>query len=117
MPDHGSPLRFEMKALCASSAVLLLFAISACGSSHSNGTDAGAGAGGAPDAGTPCELDGGECSAGYRCGCGGPGPRGICTCHKECTNDNECASNETCGCTPTDPAPRICVNACFCVCG
>ena len=63
-----------------------------------------------------CTLDGGECPSGYRCGCGGPGP-GVCTCHKQCASDSECTgTGEMCGCSPTDPAPRICVNLCFCAC-
>ena len=73
---------------------------------------------GAPDAGIACELDGGQCPAGFRCGCGGPGGLPMCTCHKECTNDNDCAApNPMCGCSPSQPAPRICVSACFCLCG
>src|SRR5436190_139149 len=126
-----------MKSLLVSIGVLAVFAVSACGSSHSKGdagTDAsgkggtgngrggqagtggangGRGGGGtagtggaaggttgtggsAPDAGISCELDGGQCPTGTRCGCGGPGPGiGMCTCHKECNGDNECAANET----------------------
>jgi hypothetical protein len=68
--------------------------------------------------GIACELDGGQCPAGYRCGCGGPGGLPMCTCHKECARDDECTGpNETCGCSPTQPTPRFCVNACFCLCG
>jgi hypothetical protein len=91
------------------------------GGSGGAGAKAGAGGatgtGGSPDAGTiSCVRDGGDCPAGYRCGCGGPGI-GACTCHKECTSDSDCsAPNTMCGCSATDPA-RICVNACFCLCG
>jgi len=91
----------------------------------------GAGTGGMPgtggstllDAGTDspppiaCTLDGGQCPNGFRCACGGHGPVGVCSCHKECTAITECGAGETCGCTASDPAPRICVNACFCTCG
>jgi hypothetical protein len=114
---------------------LLLSALVACGSS-SNGSDAGGGhggsttgtggsgtggatgTGGSTDAGgVACTMDGGQCPVGYRCGCGGPGP-GQCTCHKECTTANDCSSPDTmCGCSTSDPAPKICVNACFCLCG
>lgn len=116
--------------------VLMLATLAAC-SSSSNGSDAGGGRGGASPAGSggagtggspgtggstdaggaPCTIDGGQCSAGYRCGCGGPGV-GQCTCHKECTTANDCSSPDTmCGCSASDPAPKICVNACFCLCG
>ncbi len=65
----------------------------------------------------PCTLDGGQCPSGSRCACGGAGPSLMCTCHKECSSDTECsAANPMCGCWSTDPAPRICVNACFCFC-
>jgi hypothetical protein len=89
------------------------------GGSGLGGTSGGAGgAAGAPDAGAiACALDGGQCPSGTRCGCGGPGV-GVCTCHKECTSTGDCPSTEPmCGCTSSDPAPRICVNSCFCLCG
>ena len=91
----------------------------ASGTAGTGGKGGASGTGGsAPDAGIPCELDGGQCPAGYRCGCGGPGAVGMCTCHKECNSDNDCAApNPMCGCSATQPAPRICVNDCFCVCG
>lgn len=96
----------------------------ACGSTSSGGNDGGGGSSGAAGTGgggaggaIACALDAGGCPAGYRCGCGGPGPAANCTCHKECSSDLECdAQNPMCGCLPTDPAPRICVNACFCTC-
>jgi hypothetical protein len=76
-----------------------------------------AGAGGSGGS-IACTLDGGQCPTGYRCGCGGPGPAGNCTCHKECNADLDCeAPNPMCGCLQSDPAPRICVNNCFCNCG
>ena len=115
---------------------LTVAALGAC-SSSSNGSDGGgghggtsasgsggagtggaSGTGGSTDAGgIPCTIDGGQCAVGYRCGCGGPGV-GQCTCHKECTTANDCSSPDTmCGCSASDPAPKICVNACFCLCG
>ena len=87
------------------------------GGGGASGTGGRAGASGT-DAGIACQLDGGDCPTGYRCGCGGPGGRPACTCHKECTSDTECTGpGEMCGCSPSQPAPRICVNACFCLCG
>ncbi len=82
------------------------------------GTGGSIGTGGSTDAGGfACTIDGGQCPVGYRCGCGGPGI-GQCTCHKECTTVNDCSSPDTmCGCSASDPAPKICVNACFCLCG
>ena len=62
-----------------------------------------------------CTIGGGECPAGYDCGCGGPGP-GLCECHKKCGSANDCgASNPMCGCSAGD-ANKICVSACFCTC-
>ena len=131
-----------MKRACVLIVLGAVLWVAACGSTQSNpdggaggamgvggrggsGGTGGGGAGGSstgdaaadgPD-GMACALDGGQCPAGYRCACGGPGPIGMCTCHKECTSASECvAPGETCGCTPSDPAPRICVNACFCTC-
>ena len=75
--------------------------------------------GGQSDAPPPisCSLDGGQCPSGSRCACGGAGPSLMCTCHKECGSDTECsATNPMCGCSSSNPAPRICVNACFCFC-
>jgi hypothetical protein len=111
----------------ASIALAAVLWVAACSSTQSNpdGGPGGGGAGGGstPDAaadgpgGTACSPDAGQCPAGYRCACGGAGPIGMCTCHKECASSSECATpGETCGCTPSDPAPRICVNACFCTC-
>jgi hypothetical protein len=82
------------------------------------GGKATGGAGGPPDGGViSCRLDAGQCPVGFRCGCGGAGPVAVCTCHKECTADTECTvPGEMCGCNAGDPAPRICVNACFCTC-
>ena len=62
-----------------------------------------------------CTIGGGECPAGYDCGCGGPGP-GLCECHKKCSSANDCGgSNPMCGCSAGD-ANKICVSACFCTC-
>ncbi len=88
-------------------------------SGHGGAGGNAAGTGGSSDGGvTPCKIDGGQCPTGYRCGCGGPGIGTSCTCHKECSTDTDCTEpNTMCGCSSSDPAPRICVNACFCLCG
>ena len=107
--------------------------VTSCGSTQSAGNDGGgatggsnsgrggsgggAGGGGGQSGSIACTIDGGQCPSGYRCGCGGPGI-GQCSCYKECNTANDCtAPNTMCGCSSSDPAPRICVNACFCLCG
>src|SRR6185312_3612924 len=90
---------------------------SATGGAGGKGAGGATGSGGAPDAGTiSCTIDGGQCPAGTRYACGGPGI-GTCACHAECSSDNDCAApNTMCGCSANDPL-KICVNACFCLCG
>jgi len=98
----------------ATIAAASLCGLLSCGGARSTGDASGVDS--APA--VSCTLDGGACPTGYRCACGGPGPVGACTCHKECSSTSECsASDPMCGCSSTDPAPRICVNACFCTCG
>lgn len=83
------------------------------GQSGTAGQSSSGGSGGA----TQCTIGGTQCESGYHCACGGPGP-GVCTCHKECNSAADCdAQNSMCGCSANDTAPRICVNACFCLCG
>jgi len=64
-----------------------------------------------------CTLMADDCPDGYTCACGGPGGLPQCQCHKDCTRDEDCGgSGYTCGCAP-NAEPRVCVNACFCLCG
>ena len=63
-----------------------------------------------------CRLDMGDCPQGFTCACGGAGPVGMCTCHRNCTANTQCLVGETCGCPGTTTAARYCVDACFCSC-
>ena len=59
----------------------------------------------------------GDCPVGFTCACGGAGPVGMCTCHRNCTDANTlCLAGETCGCPGVATTMRFCVNACFCNC-
>jgi len=87
------------------------------------GTSGSAGAGGTTGSGgtgggsvLACRLDMGDCPQGFTCACGGPGPVGMCTCHRNCTANTQCLVGETCGCPGTTTAARYCVDACFCSC-
>jgi hypothetical protein len=87
------------------------------GSPDDGGTSSDAVASDAPSVIGTCTIGGGECPAGYACGCGGPGPVGLCECHKKCQSAADCsAPNSMCGCSPDDTA-KICVSMCFCFCG
>src|SRR6266496_4141028 len=126
---HVSAAGVRMNRTLASIATAATLTLAACRSTGSDpggghGGSGGAGGGSAGDGGTTdgpapisCSLDAAQCPIGYRCACGGAGPVGTCTCHRECTSSSQCAApGETCGCTPSEPAPRICVNDCFCSC-
>jgi hypothetical protein len=63
-----------------------------------------------------CTLMPDDCPEGYACACGGPGA-GRCQCRKQCEHDDDCGvSGYTCGCEMTSVSPRVCVDACFCMC-
>jgi hypothetical protein len=93
------------------------------GSAGAGGTSGAAGNGGTTGAGgtgggsvLACRLDMGDCPQGFTCACGGAGPVGMCTCHRNCTDNTQCIVGETCGCPGAMTAARYCVNACFCSC-
>jgi hypothetical protein len=80
----------------------------------SGGTAGNAGASGSGGL-VSCSPSGPSCMTGFECACGGPGP-GQCLCRKTCTRNEDCGSLDlTCGCAP-GAEPRVCVDACFCMC-
>jgi hypothetical protein len=135
---------FVAGVLVASVVALGAVAFSSCGSvtPASDGGAAGSSGGGTTGAGGTtgvagttgasgnggASVDGGvltcrtdvanDCPQGFTCACGGAGPVGMCTCHKNCTDTSQCgAVDPMCGCPgATTGAPRYCVNACFCTC-
>jgi len=93
------------------------------GAAGAGGTSGAAGTGGTTGAGgtgggsvLACRVDMSDCPQGFTCACGGAGPVGMCTCHRNCTENTQCLVGETCGCPGSMAAARYCVNACFCNC-
>ena len=87
------------------------------GTTGSGGTTGGGGTTGTGGGSVlACRLDMGDCPQGFTCACGGAGPVGMCTCHRNCTDATQCLVGETCGCAGSMAAGRYCVNACFCTC-
>jgi hypothetical protein len=88
------------------------------GSGGNAGTGGRGGLGGLDGGVLSCRVDmSGDCPTGFTCACGGAGPVGQCTCHRNCTDTSACPATEPmCGCPGSTGAARYCVNLCFCEC-